>query len=131
MPKRLLILVASLLLAVASCGGSGSDTADNGDAGQEVAVGPPDAANGTRVYETVCIVCHGPGGEGIDGLGKPMPGSEFIGSLSDAELIEFIKTGRGTDDPLSTTGVAMPPWGGNPDLTEQDLVDVVAFMRAL
>ncbi|WP_448601203.1 hypothetical protein [Thermoflexus hugenholtzii] len=43
--------------------------------------------------------------------------------------MEFIKKGRPATDPANTTGVDMPPKGGNPALTDQDLADIIAFLR--
>ncbi|MCP4308758.1 MAG: cytochrome c [bacterium] len=134
MTKKLIILGAALILAVAACGGDDSD--DNGGgggsdttvAGGDEATG--DAAKGEELFVT-CAACHGPAGEGIEGLGKPMPGSAFIAGLSDDELVVFIKEGRGTGDPENTTGVDMPANGGNPALSDQDLLHIVAFIRSL
>jgi disulfide bond formation protein DsbB len=104
---------------------STSTTAATG--GGEVAAGDP--SHGETVYSSTCVACHGPDAEGIPGLGLPLVDSEFVQSMTDAELIAFIKTGRPASD--GTTGVAMPPKGGNPSLTDQDLADVVAFLRTL
>ncbi len=130
MTKKLVALISVLALAFASCGGN-SSAGSNGAESAPVEVGPANATNGARVYDSTCVACHGPKGTGIQGLGKPMPGSEFIAGLSDAELAAFIKDGRSADHPDNTTGIEMPPWGGNTNLTEQDLVDVVAFIRSL
>ena len=89
-----------------------------------------DAEKGKALFVT-CAACHGPNGEGVTGLGKPFTTSEFIASKTDAELVEFLKVGRAVGDPLNTTGVAMPPKGGNPALTDQELLDLVAFIRTL
>ena len=43
----------------------------------------------------------------------------------------FIKTGRPASDPANTTGVDMPPKGGNPAMTDQQIMDVIAYMRSL
>jgi disulfide bond formation protein DsbB len=51
--------------------------------------------------------------------------------LSDAEFVSFVKNGRDITDPLNTTGLDMPPYGGNPALSEQDLFDIVAYIRTL
>jgi len=51
--------------------------------------------------------------------------------LSDAELVEFIKMGRSVGDPANTTGVDMPPKGGSPSLSDQDIYDIVAYLRTL
>jgi disulfide bond formation protein DsbB len=60
-----------------------------------------------------------------------MTASEFIADKSDDELIAFIKVGRDPSDPLNTTGVAMPPKGGNPALSDEDLQDIIAFIRTI
>jgi disulfide bond formation protein DsbB len=39
--------------------------------------------------------------------------------------------GRSTWDPLNTTGIEMPAKGGNPMLTDDDLRELVAYMRYL
>ncbi len=128
MARRLVILVGVLALAVAACGGdSSSDPADVAP----VVAGPGDAAKGKQLFSTTCVSCHGEAGVGIDGLGKPMPGSAFITDTADNDLATFIKIGRRTDDPDNTTGVDMPAKGGNSALTDQDLADLVAYIRTL
>jgi disulfide bond formation protein DsbB len=132
MTKKVLMLASALVLAVAACGGGNDDTAGDADGGGgDSAVGAPDTGNGEKVFESTCVPCHGSGGEGRDGLGKPLPGSTFVTGQSDSGLADFIKVGRGTDDPANTTGVAMPPKGGDRGLSEQDIVDVVAFIRTI
>jgi disulfide bond formation protein DsbB len=86
---------------------------------------------GKEKFTTTCSACHGQAGEGISGLGKDMRASQFIAGKTDTELVEFIKIGRNPGDPLNTTGVAMPPKGGNPTLSDEDLTDIVAYIRAL
>jgi hypothetical protein len=49
----------------------------------------------------------------------------------DAELLEFVKTGRPVGDPLNTTGVDMPPKGGNPALSDVQILDIIAHIRTL
>jgi hypothetical protein len=57
--------------------------------------------------------------------------SEFVGSVTEAELLGFIKTGRPGDDPANTSGVAMPPRGGNPALTDELLLDIITYVRSI
>lgn len=90
-----------------------------------------DAARGQQLFASTCAACHGPNGEGVQGLGKDMRHSEFIAGLSDEELLAFIKRGRDMSDPLNTTGVAMPPKGGNPALSDEQLLDIIAFVRTI
>lgn len=90
-----------------------------------------DQAAGQELFVGTCSACHGPTGEGIQGLGKPLTTSEFAAGQSDDQLVDFIKTGRDPSDPLNTTGVAMPPKGGNPALSDEDLYNIVAFLRSI
>ena len=102
---------------------SSDTTTPSGVAGDPVA--------GEQVYSSTCAACHGPAAEGVPGLGPALAGNEFVSSLSDDELVAFLEEGRPADHPDNATGIAMPPKGGNPSLTDQDLYDVVAFLRTL
>ncbi len=128
-----LILMTMLLVGLIACGDSSDDTSsDTTTTDEETAVvstGDPDA--GKEQYDSICIACHGPGGEGIEGLGKPFTTSEFLQDSNDQEMLEFIKVGRPSGDALNTTGVDMPPKGGNPALTDEQILDIVAFIRTL
>ncbi len=132
----LFILGAFLMLFVVACGGGG-DASSSGGGGSDTA--PPadapalpagDAAKGEELYNSTCIACHGEAGTGIEGLGKNMTESEFIRGLSDEELLAFIKTGRPSNDPENTTGVDMPPKGGNPALSDADIMDIIAYIHS-
>lgn len=134
MKKAFLILAVVLLLVTLSAcgGGDGSQPvpqpAAQQPAPQPVAKGDP--AKGKEYFAT-CAGCHGLDGKGIQGLGKDFTTSKFIKSKSDQELVDFLKVGRPASDPLNTTGVDMPPKGGNPALTDQQLLDIVAYIRSL
>lgn len=88
-------------------------------------------ANGTKLYDAVCIACHGPGGVGVAGNGKPLAKSEFVRSRDDDALLEFLRKGRDPGDPANTTGVGMPAKGGNPAFDEDDLLDIIAYLRTI
>lgn len=90
-----------------------------------------DAVVGETLFQNTCAACHGSDAKGLPGLGKDLTTSEFVRGLSDAELVAFITEGRPADDPANTRGVAMPPKGGNPALTAEDLFDIVAYIRTL
>lgn len=89
------------------------------------------AEAGKNHYNTLCIACHGPEAKGVQGLGKDLTTSTFLADLDDASVVEFLKKGRDASDPLNTTGVAMPPKAGNPALTDEDLLDITAFLRTI
>ena len=126
--RRSVVFLVALALSLVACGGS--DSADPTSAPTS-SVSTGNAANGIEIYATTCMVCHGQAGEGVDGLGKPWVGSEFINSHTDAEMLDFLLEGRPSDHPDNTTGVAMLPRGGNPNLTDGDLMDLIAYMRTL
>lgn len=102
------------------------DDAEDGDDGDDVG----DAAAGQKHFST-CAGCHGPDAKGLPNLGKDLTTSTFVSGKTDAELVDFLKVGRAADAPDNTTHVAMPPKGGNPALSDDDLKDVVAYMRSL
>jgi disulfide bond formation protein DsbB len=60
-----------------------------------------------------------------------MTRSEFIAGQTDEELVAFVKTGRPASHPLNTTGIDMPPRGGNPALTDADIYDIVAYIHSI
>lgn len=90
-----------------------------------------DAAKGRVIWDATCRTCHGANGEGMPNSGKPLAGSKFLAEQSDSQLLKFLKVGRAPTDPLNTTGIQMPPKGGNPLLKDQDLANVIAFVRTL
>jgi disulfide bond formation protein DsbB len=139
--KRLIVaaLVVLAMAALAACGGGDKNeeatptTAPAAAQQQAAAPAAPvgDAANGAKIFATACVACHGPEGKGVTGLGKDLTTSEWTQQQTDEQLIEFIKRGRDAGDPLNTTGIAMPPKGGNPAMTDQEIADIVAFMRTI
>jgi len=86
---------------------------------------------GYDIFVASCAACHGQAGEGIDELGLPLTTSGFVRGESDEDLVNFIKTGRPMWDPNNVTGLDMPPKGGNPAITEEQLVEIVQYMRAI
>jgi len=102
------------------------------NAGSEgVVLDPAMIAEGQTAFSTVCTACHGMNATGVQGLGKDLVTSEFVNSLSDEDLAQFIITGRELTDPLNTTGVAMPGRGGNPAMTDEQIDLIVVYLRSL
>lgn len=124
----LTIIIIALALTACGGGGGGNGAATTTTRGSALA---GDAVKGAELYVGSCMACHGPDGTGIEGLGKSWAGSTFIQSTTDADLLAFLYVGRPASDPLNTTGVDMPPKGGNPSLKDQDLLDLIAYMRTL
>jgi len=90
-----------------------------------------DPVKGRELFRNTCAACHGLRGAGIPGQGKDMRGSEFIGKLNDAGLLAFVQRGRMPSESSNTTGRMMPPRGGNPFLTDESLLDIIAYVREI
>lgn len=90
-----------------------------------------DAEEGKEKFAGTCTACHGPDAKGMPGLGKDLHSNAFLAEKTDDEMVAFLKVGRPATDPLNTTKVDMPPKGGNPALSDEDLLNIVAFLRTL
>ena len=81
---------------------------------------------GAEVYGGICVACHGEKGKGeIPGV-PDFTSSKGPLAKSDAVLLDHII--NGFESPGSD--MAMPELGGDEDLTEQDIKNVIAYLRA-
>jgi len=75
------------------------------------------------LYKAKCQVCHGPDGKGDTAIGKKIGAKDFhspeVAKISDAELISFIKKGKGK----------MPSFDGK--LTDDQIKSLVLYIRHL
>ena len=102
-----------------------------GAAAAATPAGAGDAKKGRKDWDSTCRSCHGANGEGVEGQGIDVRSSAFIQGLDDDGLLAYIKKGRLASDPDNTTGIQMPPKGGNPLLKDQDIRDIIAYLRTL
>jgi mono/diheme cytochrome c family protein len=141
MMKGLVTIFFAAVLLV-GCGGpkkqepappapTGAGTASTPPAVAPAQVLKGDPVAGKDEFMTYCSSCHGPDAKGMPHLGKDLVTSQFFSSKTDAELIAYVKRGRPVDDPLNTTGVPMPPKGGNPALQDRQIADIIAYVRTL
>lgn len=86
---------------------------------------------GRDLFVAMCSSCHGPNGEGMEGLGKPFVTSEFIKTSTDKEIVTMVKMGRPIWDAANTTGIDMPPKGGNPAMSDDDLNEIITYIRSI
>lgn len=92
---------------------------------------PEMVSAGQSGYLSVCTACHGTDAKGISGLGKTLIDSEFLHGLTDQEALAFVIKGRDIWDPANTTGVQMPARGGNPGLTDNDILNIISYIRVI
>jgi len=134
MTRKLLYLITLTLIlafALSACGGGSAEESSGQDESGSTEVSAGDPVAGEAQFQSTCAACHGTDAKGLPNLGKDMTTSEFIASQSDAELLAFVKQGRPVSDPANTTGVDMPPKGGNPALTDEQILDIIAYIRTL
>ena len=110
-------LAAAAVTALGCGGGGGGGAAD------------AKIARGEKLYQQTCATCHGADGHGMPKLGKDLHDNQFTRGLSDDEMLAFLKQGRPAWHEDNTQGVDMPPRGGNPALTDDDLLAIIAFQR--
>lgn len=88
-------------------------------------------AEGQQLYLEACAVCHGQHGEGIAGLSSTaLAESTLLQEGTDEAVLEIIRIGRDASATGNHSGVPMPPSGGRPDLTDDDLLAIMAFLRS-
>lgn len=85
-----------------------------------------DVSAGKAVYSQTCIACHGANGKGaIPGV-QDLTAADGPLSKSDEELLASISEGFQS----SGSPMAMPPKGGNPSLTLDDIRAVINYLRS-
>ena len=118
------VFAVAMALVVAGCGSDTVDVTTTAEAGTPT-------ARGQQLAGESCSACHGQSFEGVKNLGPALTDNRFIRDHIDVELVDFIKEGRSRDAQDNETGIAMPPYGGNTRLTDDDLADIVLFLRTL
>jgi len=78
------------------------------------------------LYEGTCMACHGEDGTGGMMSSIDLTTNKNLATMNEKKLVERIR--RGIETPGSS--LSMPPKGGNPDLSDNDLTAIVRYMRA-
>jgi mono/diheme cytochrome c family protein len=125
-----LCLLSIGVRAVAQSGQAASDQTPSDQALGEVEhFTGGDAGHGRQLFERYCRGCHGP-----DGRGAGMTFMPHIGNLTKKDYIEFLPDGF-LYTVITEGGAAvgksgfMPSWKST--LSDQDIKDVIAFIRTL
>ena len=123
--RRLITLAVGLL-----CLASGYAVAQNDDDSSAVErFTDGDAAHGAPLYKRYCSGCHGADGRGGAQTFMPhiqnLTQKDYIEFLPDGYLFTVIAEGGGSVG----KSTMMPAWKGT--LSEQDIKDVIAHIRAL
>ena len=124
-----LAVIPALLLA--ACGGSREEAPAS-----TMTPLPPTAvltdeeriAAGGMNFSVFCVSCHGADARGIPGTGANLMESQFFGEKSEQELVEFVIEGRPADHPDNTTGLPMLPRAGFPNLSDEQIAQIIAYL---
>ena len=108
----------------------GRDSATPSNAQSRI-IDPMIAAHGQQLYLRSCANCHGQQAQGLPKQGVDLRSSRMIAEGGDPELLEFLRVGRLPNDPMSVTGLYMPPKGGNMSLNDDNLSAIVAYLRSV
>ncbi len=85
-----------------------------------------------QLYALHCGSCHGPDGTGLPNMAPPLYQSEYI--AGDPKIMTLISL-QGMKGPITVQGqtydfaAPMPGYKDNPQLSDQDLADVLSFIR--
>lgn len=79
---------------------------------------------GKALYEQSCLVCHGEDGEAVMPGVKDLSGANGPLLQDDKQLARSIREGVQRDGAMM-----MPPLGGNPRLTDNDIQKIILYMR--
>lgn len=94
-------------------------------AGAALALAAGDPARGSQIYQETCVACHGENGKGaLDGVPDLTAPGGRLSKPDDVLLRHIIDGFQSPGSPMP-----MPAKGGNPDLTDQDMANVLAYMR--
>ena len=92
---------------------------------------PPPAHPGKVVYDSLCLNCHQPDGNGLPGIYPPLGGSDWVNGGKTAPIKMLL---HGLAGPITVKGdpygtgnpIPMPPSG----LADQQIADVLSYVRA-
>ena len=87
--------------------------------------------NGSKLYGQICSACHGPSGEGIDGLAPPLLDSDYL--KNDLErlalvLLHGLKGPIHVNDKLYNFNGVMPGLNNNEQISNKDLSDIISYI---
>lgn len=80
-----------------------------------------------QIYTQNCMVCHADDGSGAMPGVSDMSKSKRLFTVSESELVARMKQGI----QVKGSQLSMPPKGGNPDLTDSELLKALKYLKRI
>lgn len=120
------LMLLSLALFTSACSQEGKDSKAKTETSsappavvEVVKIDPALAAEGEKLYNQNCSVCHQPDAIGKPGFAPSLTNQEFLRAASDTFILGTVRDGR--------QGTGMPPFA---HLGRKDIEAIVAFLRS-
>ncbi|WP_174734165.1 c-type cytochrome [Mesobacillus harenae] len=81
---------------------------------------------GERLYNLYCLTCHGESGQGINKMGTALANGDYLKYTTDKQI--WISTAYGREN--TRMGPSLKGQDGVRQLSEQDITDIVSFLRS-
>ncbi len=88
---------------------------------------------GALIYNSTCSTCHGKDGYGLEGLAPQLNKSDWVVGEEDKVIATVL---FGLTGPIIVNGTTpkvsgdMPPIGQNPEFSNQDIAQIISFIRS-
>ena len=86
-----------------------------------------DRTNGLKIYKSYCASCHGLDGKGQKNVAPSLKSSKIINE-NEKEIASIILNGYGPEK--SIYKIAMPAYKEDPNLGDQDIVDLISYLKS-
>lgn len=85
-------------------------------------------ANGKKIYEARCLVCHQADGGGVPNMNAPLDGASNVVGNDIARLVRIIRNGY--NERIALDGYYYSnAMTANPDLKDAEIADVLTYIR--
>ena len=85
-------------------------------------------ANGKKIYETRCLVCHQADGGGVPNMNAPLDGASNVVGNDIARLVKIIRNGY--NERVALDGYYYSnAMTANPDLSDEEIANVLTYIR--